>query len=225
MPCVLSVKNHGTAARAPFELRLVAALGDVKKAKSKAADAFDIIAAAQPYPVSELAPRQQSSFSWNYQIDRNCPVSDKGRSLYLLFGAAAEPHLLGQLLITVKPHLVLEEVLKTLEAFFGFVVKTQKWSAGWFTVKSKPPASTRFALVEDLLLSMRFEDEALALKYVLRVRKVKGGAGESVGFRKGKSEFEQRLERGQYLMSGGFLNHEALQAALKEALDSVDTGL
>jgi hypothetical protein len=224
VPCTLSVKNHASAPQPLNALSLRLACGDLKKVRDKSEDAFKIISCADLNPQGEVGAGQQQSFSWTFELDRNCPISEKSQSLYLLYGSTTAAIAAGQLPLTVAAHPHIEAVLRLLESSFQFVLRGQKSSKGWVQAKFKPPTSRRFSLVNELTLSLRFEESLLVLNYSFNVKKFDATTA-SVGVKKGKSELEQRLDPARYMLTGQHADDQVLGAALEEALSTVATGL
>jgi len=102
-------------------------------------------------------------------------------------------------------------------------LKAQKSKKGWVEAKLKPPAGKRFPTVQHLMLNCRFQSETLLFKYIFHVKQLQGSAISSFGIRTAIDEVEQKLDSSQYLFPGDILNHESLEAAIKEALEVVES--
>ena len=224
VPCLVSVKSHSDSSRTLSDLRLYLALGNLKKVRAKAQDSFDLISCAEYPPTVELAAGEQKSFSWNFQLDQNCAISDKNQSPYLLYGNSSDASAVGQLPLTVQIHPYIQAIFGTLETVFQFVLKGNSSKGGWTTTKFKPPTARRFSFVEELNLSCHFDNEALQLKYLFNVKKF-NSTEVGVNVTKGKTEVEQRYEASQYLFAGKFVNQEFLEGSINDALAVVSSGL
>ena len=217
----LEVKNHGSE---PFPLvnaRIELALGGLKKVREKVPGAFRPIAALPWEGSAVLAPGESASFSWSFQTDRNCPITDTGHSLFLLYGAGDAPEKMGQLQLAFQPDAIVLEFLKTLSIQFRFVKKTQKSTKDHVETKLSPPDSKNFSMLEYLFLLTRFEGDELGLRYRFQVKKVKPTPG-SPEVAKDKKEIEQRLGSAQYLQPSGRINFDAFENAIREALLEID---
>jgi hypothetical protein len=131
---------------------------------------------------------------------------------------------LGPLPFAVKPHRYIQKAITIFESPFQFVPKSQKSVNGWVEVKMKPPTARRLVLVDELLMSFRFDKDVLELKYTFKVKSFDTSAS-TVNVKKEKTVVEQRLEPKQYLLTEEHLNHEVLESKIQEALDVVSTGL
>lgn len=221
LPCTLVLKNHGSAAQKVSDVRLEVACGDPKDLKNKTDD-FELVSAATLSFPGEVAPQGQHTAQWTFDLDKNCSISDKSQTLF--FRCGAESGTIGQLPITIKPHPHTEGVLQLLETSFQFVLKGLKSSKGWVEAKLKPPSSPRFSMVNELKLGFRFDGSALLLKFKFNVKKFET-EDSAVKIGKGQTDVDKRLEESDYLRSGGYLNHEGIEAAIEDALKVVATGL
>lgn len=221
--CTLSLTNRNSSTLSINELRLDLAIADTKDVREKKEENYEIVARAEIKCPFELAAQATQSFPWTYPLDANCCISDKSQSLYVLYGGSAAA--LGLMPLNVQAHAHIQSILKTMETSFQFVLKGQKSNKGWVEAKLKPPSARRFMLVNELLLSLRFEEERkLALRFVFNVKKFDTGSAK-IGVKKGKIEVEKTLEERQYLMPGGFIKQEAVEACIEEAISSVASAL
>ncbi len=224
LPCIVSLKNRGNVAKSLDNLRLHLACGVLNKVKSKARDAFTIISSGTfPSPI-EISLERVESFPWTFALDKNCSITDKGQSLYLLLGSAADTEALNQLQLNVRPHGHIAEVFGVLETSFQFMLKDVKSVGGRVIAKFKPSSARQFRTLNELLLSARFDGEVLMLNYDFKVKTLEAGA-TSLEVKKSKKETEQRLAPEEYLFSGGFVHHSAVEAKIGDALKLVESKL
>ena len=101
VPVSLTVKNHGSESVALSALSLELALGNLKKVKAKADDAFEELVQSELDQTSVISPGSESSFSWSFALDRNSPISDKNQAPYFLYGNSVVRSHIGQLPLTV----------------------------------------------------------------------------------------------------------------------------
>lgn len=220
LPCTLSVKNHGAAPVSLSGAVLKLALGDLKKVKQKTEDAFEVIATAELTPKEHAAPQATESMSWTFQLDRNCAITDKAHSLFILYGGLGAAAGVGQLLVTVQPHQHIRSFIELMESNFQFIFRDAKSSGGWVDAKFKSPSTREFSMLEELVLGFHFSDDGLRLRYACKVKKFEA-TSVSLGVRKGKSVIERELKQSQYLLPGGFINPEGIDAEVRDALSGV----
>ena len=217
---VLTLKNHSPTALTSLNPCFHLALGELKKVRLKAPDAFEVIASGSFPTLDSLAPQAEASFPFQIPTDRNCPITDSTDSLFLLYGRGDSLEKLGQLQLQFQPFPLIQELVKTLEIHFRFITKTRKSNKNRVEVKLSPPDSRAFTMVEHLLLSLHFQKETLEASYTFHVKQVEPSAA-SYTLKKAKKEFKQSLPPSQYLLASGRTNHEALEAAIDQALDLV----
>ncbi len=219
IPCLLSVKNHASSGQSLENLVLQIACGDVKKVKQKTDEAFEVISEAALAPLGEIQSQQQVSFSWSFELDKNCAVSEKSQSLYVRFGLK---NLLHELPLSIKTHDYLQEIYRLLETYFQFVLKGEKSADGCLCAKFKPPAGQRFPMVNELYLYSKFEDGILNLRYHFKVKKL-DASSSSVGVKKGEAEIEQQLDVDKCFVSKGYVDQVFLETTIGEALANVES--
>jgi sporulation-control protein spo0M len=220
----LKVKNHGTAPLSLDSLFVTLALGNIKKAKAKASDAFEPVASPELGASCELLPGREASFAFSVQLEKNCPVTEKNQSLFFVFGSQHASDARSELRVTVLRHPHVRTIHEILESSFQCVFKSEKSSDGWLCAKFNPSSSRRLSLVNEFTLKSHFEGETLELEYVFNVKQFDTSA-TTMNVRKGQNTVSQTLAPSDYLMAGGFLNHDSVTAKISEALSAVSTVL
>lgn len=223
LPCSVTVKNHGAEPIPLAHFSLNLALGNLKKVKGKAEDAFDILVRAELDRSLTVAPGEEVSAAWDFTLDRNAPISDKGQSPYLLYGNGESSALLGQLPLTVQMHAHYRAIFDTCETVLSLINKGETWKDGYTTVKYKAPDLRKFSLVDEILISVRFVEDSLEVLFQFKVKKLDATA-TSMNFKKGKTEVVQTWSAHEYLFGGGFIRQEFVEKMLEEAMSVVATG-
>ncbi len=222
---ILAVKNHGTEPVDVARLCVKLSLGDFKRVKAKASDAFEDLLTATIEPSLHLNPQESSTRDWAIETDRNCPIADRAQSPYLQYGDASFPQALGHLPLSVKPHKYVQAVIDTMETVFNFTSKGSSSKGGQLIAKLKSPDSRRLSLVDELNLGFRFEGEDLEVFYLFKVKRFDTSAVTKVDIKKGKIEVVQCWRSAEYTFGGGFVQQEFVERSINEALDAVATGL
>jgi hypothetical protein len=225
VPCLLTVKNHSQTATPLKQLILELSLGALKKVKTKESDAFTTIERFNLGDEVQIAPAAQISFESVITLSSNAPITDKNATLYLQYGDPHSSAGLGQLLLTVHPHAHVRHIFDTMTTVFNFINKGESHKDKHTIAKLKAPDSRRFSLVEELQLSVNFEDDnALILRFLFTVKKFDHSSAK-VNVKKGKVDVTRRLEPDQYLFGGGFMRQEFVEAEIEVALAEVSSGL
>ena len=223
VPCTVKVKNHGSEPSALPQFSLVLGLGVLKKVKAKADDAFEVLSRAELDRSHVVSPGAELVSAWEFQLDRNAPVSDKNQTPFLLYGNSEELSNLGNIPLTVQMHPHLRAVFDTCETVFSLINKGETWKDGYTNVKYKAPDLRKFSLVDEIVIGVRFVDDSLELIYTFKVKKIDATA-HSLNFKKGKAEVSQTWTPQDYLFGGGFIRQEFVEKMLDEAFAVVATG-
>lgn len=216
----LIIKNHGPEAIATDDMRVQLAYGELKKVRAKDASTFEIMATSE-VGGGKVEPQKELRHSWRFETDRNAPITDKTDSLFLLYGQGT-PEKLGQLQLIFNPYSLIQEFVERLKLTYRFVVKSQKSNKGWVEVKFAAPAAKAFATLEGLILNFRFDGEALEVRYQFQIKKIEATAA-SMDMKKEKKQVTQRLEKNHYLTPSGRVNHDQLEASIREAVGQFES--
>lgn len=217
--CALTVKNRAQSPERIDAIRLELALGDFKSVKAKLPDAFVAVADANLAPPSELLADGSCSFTSSFVLEKNCDITDKNQSLFVLFGPRRNSSSGGQLQLNVLPHKHIISLFEVFGSSFQFVLKNTKSSKGWVVAKFKPSSAKRFNRLDELTLSVQFQGETLSLKYSFK-KKALEATPDTITVKKQAQTFDQRLTTADYLL-GGFPHYQGMEAKIEEALLTV----
>ena len=220
---VVKVKNHGKEAVDLSSFGAMLAYGAIKKVKAKDPSAFsDEVKLTFPAN-KKIAAGAEEELVWEFPLDRNCPITEKAGSLFIVYGELEKLEQIGHLQLAINPLKILNEFLVIFENFHRFQVKDKKSKKGWIDVKIKPPGSKEFASLEQLNLFMHInDDKELLLKYKFKTKKLDFKNGD-MGVKKGSLEFDQTLNHKQYIMFKDNPNQDGILKALDEILTQVKT--
>lgn len=222
--CTLKIINRGAESAVFKSPTLRLAVGDLKLVKAKDPGAFTTLATAELERGVEIAPGAEFVATHTFTLDRNCPIAEKAKSPFLLYGDADSDADLGQLPLTVTAHKHLQAIFDTLTTVFSFIPKGQTFKGGWTTMKLKPPESRAMSFVDELNLSLRFGENALEVAFLFSVKKF-DASQTKVGVRKDKTEIKQSWTAQEYLFGGEFIRQEFVETKVQEALAEVSSGL
>jgi hypothetical protein len=197
--------------------------GKSKKVKDKKPDAFEIISSASSEEQTEVGPGQKLSLSETFHLEKNCLISDKGQSLYLVCGQGDISQNVGHLALNILPHADIEAVIMLMENSHSFVLKSTKSQKGWVEAKFKPPIGKLYPTLDQLTLLSCFDGDKLKLKYNFSVKKLEADSS-ALKFKKAKQEVVQEVEASKYHFSPGLINHDPLDNLIGEALKTVKSG-
>jgi len=222
--CTFIVKNHSNQGQDLGKLRLDLAKANLSKLKQKSPDALDILESLDCDFLGTIDAQQQKNFSYKIQLENNCLITDRSHSLCLIYGLSEEPEATGNVLVLLKPHRHIRQILDILQGNYQFVLKSEKFSDSFVQAKLKPPSARKYSFLDELLLNIQFSPDALILKYIFKVKKIQATAA-SVAIKRGKAELEQHLDPKSYLLTAEHINPDLITAKIDEALATVSTGL
>lgn len=213
----LEVKNHGSE---PIDLASIGAYlayGNLKKVRERTPGAFDILS-SHPEQKGALAPQKEHLFSHQFSTDRNCPITDNSKSLFLIYGQGKDYEKLGMLQLSFQPYSIIEEFLNVFQTTFRFVRKNQLAVKKGVEVRLGPPSSKNFAALEGLNLTFRFDGDALEIHYKFLTKTVTATAA-SVDLKKSKTELTRTYTPDIYLRPSGRFDHERIEPAIRQDLE------
>jgi hypothetical protein len=213
----VSVKNHGSEALDLSSIGAYLAFGGLKKVRERSPKAFEVLAKSTPLSGS-LAPQKEFTFSHLFSTDRNCPITDNSKSLFLVYGQGSELEKLGMLQLAFHPFPLIEEFLNVFQTSFRFVRKAQCSVKKGVEIKLGPPTSKVFAALEGLVLIFRFDGENLEIHYTFNTKALEATAA-SVDMKKKKTQFSRVYTPDIYLRPSGRFDHERIEPAIREDLE------
>jgi hypothetical protein len=218
----LTVINQGSEPVNLDKTSVVLARGDFKKVRAKSDAAFKVLDAKAAETGTELKPGSEHSFSWEFKTERNCPITDNTSSLFIVYGQGEAHEKSGQLQLNVLPAEIIDEFIDVFVVNHRFVRKAHKYGKEGVDVKMAPPTARGFSSLEQLLLSFKFEEDQLRVRYTFSLKKIEAKAA-SVDVSKLKKEVEQLFTPKLIKLSNGHINFEAVDPSIKEALDLVES--
>ncbi len=212
----LVIKNHGSENLPLAGIYVSIAQAMSSKVKKKDPGAFKVGETVKADEAQIIAPGAEVRVPWNFSLDRNFPITDSRGSPYLIYGHGEATEKLGQLQLTIEPNRMIGEFLNVLQVQHRFVIKQKRASKGWVEVKLEPPTAKNFAAVEFLTLDFRFDDEErMETEYTFQVQKIEASAG-TVDLTHAKKDFEQVLDKTDYLLPSGRVNHDRIDSSIQE---------
>lgn len=214
------IKNHGTNQISFDQLNVALSYGVIKKIHAKADDAFksmDKIVIAENI---SLNASEEKSFSWKMELAENYPITDKQKSLYLIYGASSNPFECGQLQLSVEIEALQKFFLEMFVNFHRFQIKQTKFNKDMVEVKLVPPKSREMTVVKQLVLRMLKNDRDLKVDYVFTLEKLESVSTTEAKVQKSKKTYEQILTPKDYEEFGSF-GHDKVKAKIAEILKEV----
>ncbi len=211
----LFVTNRGGEALRDGMLEIALAYGRIRHVKAGQQDAFEIITRHRLAAALTIAPDDAHQAAWEFTLARDCPISTKEGTLFLLYGGdLAQPQGWGRIDLQVVLHPVLETLVGTIETQFQFEARGRKNVADAVEVRFNPPASYPTMKEFHARLALRGDDLDVTFRATLKALARGGAKGVST-----RSEQIQRsLPPGEYLIGNAHPDRAAMKALIGEAL-------
>ena len=159
----------------------------------------------------------EQSYEWSFQLETDCPITEKHGGIYLLFGGEDTLSEGGRLDLPIRLHPILQNFLQTFTTQFFFLEKYQKQKSDWTEVKLIPPDSKEFPNLDFVRCLLRISQEHLEAHYLFKMSGL-GRSGEKITVTKKNRELKQKIPPENYLQSGGFPNRACFRENINEAL-------
>lgn len=216
----LTIKNHGDSAIELNGKGVSLCLTEAKKFKAKDPAGIKALNTKSWPEASSVSPGSQETLNFEFELAKDCPITEKASSLYINCGEFENPFTGGHMQLDVKPINVINNYLEIFENFFKFKVKAIKNKKGFLDVKLVAPDSKELGAVEQLNLNLAVDGDELDIMYIFKLKKLAYDEG-SVSAKSEKKNFEQRLTKRQHTAFGDSPNQDGIMKAINEILDQI----
>jgi len=208
----LSVKNHSTEVSNHDDYGVFLCVGDNKKIKKKDEKSFTIL--------NETLFGESKELTFSYDLDTNCPITEKSGGIYIVCGRRDEL-LLGQhLALQVSPSKVISSFIEVIENFLRFKVKSIKTKKGSLEATIAVPTTKDYSKIMQFKLGFSSNEGKLILKYQFKIKSISFEGGFT-STKDSKQEFTQEFSPKDYLSYGDSLNQDFVIGKLNEIIDQV----
>ena len=213
----LTVRNMISETVFVKDLQVIIAYGLKKNIKAGNESPWEVLEKQVLTKNISLHAGAEQSYEWIFQLETDCPITDKQGGLYLLFGGEDTLSEVGRLDLPIRLHPILQNFLQTFTTQFFFLEKYQKRKSDWTEVKLIPPESKEFPNLDFVRCLLRISQEHLEAHYLFKMSGL-GRSGEKIKVTKKNRELEQKIPPEKYLQSGGFPNRACFRENINEAL-------
>jgi hypothetical protein len=216
----LNVKSHSPEDQDLSKIGVGLALGAAKKIKTKDAKAFKVISSTLFESNSVVKAGEETSIPWTFTLAKDCPISDKAGSIYMIAGNVETPFEAGLMELSIAPTIVISNFLEIFENMFRFKVKKMKAKKTFIEVKMQAPGSTEFGPIEQLVLQLKMDGENLDAQFNFKLSKLcyepTGVVAKVV-----EESFTQTLTPVDYKIYGDSPNQDGIMKSISKVLDQV----
>jgi len=172
-----------------------------------------------PKGITELSSltlaNDQSSLDFTFELKPDCPITEKAKSLYIIYGDLDSPFDSGFLELNITPSQTINDFIQTFEQFFRFKLKTLKMKKDVIEAVVTPPASKDWTSIQKMSLQFKMDGDDLNINYIFAIKKMSFDASaEKV--KDEKKEISVVIKKNQYERYGAFD-----QMIVKDLIDDV----
>lgn len=199
--------------------KLLIAYVEIKKFKALDENSYQIIKTIDLGDIT-LKAKESLSLPWSYILDENAYITDKKRSLYILWGDLSKK-IPASMLLNILPHPSIQKILELWEIFFRFTKKeVLSLKDQSLEIKLAPPSAREYATLENLKLQLKRKQGDLSLLTTASIQSI---AADTTGMRLAKSErtHEAAWKEKNYQLMPGHLNLEFVQNNINSILSAL----
>ena len=218
----LTVRNHSSEPLPLSDVRILFAIGNLKKVKTRDDDAFEVVSEGTPGNGAGPVPAGGTSdpLPWKFELDSNFRISDTTGSLYFLYGTGTNPAELGQIQAPVTPVHLITDFASVFPNTFQFALRHHKAKKDCVETKFAPPSGKVFPSMEQAVVQTRFEGEDFLVDFVFTMKEI-DATSPGTSLKKVKRTFERRFTPSEYRLFNGRLNKDFSEKAVGEVLDEL----
>ncbi|MGK5095129.1 hypothetical protein WDW89_24360 [Deltaproteobacteria bacterium TL4] len=221
---IFQVKNAHSEEVRVSTLSLILAYAEDKTLKKDETVEWHVIKQFDLEHDFALKAQEIKKFEWTFDLESDCPFSDKNGTLYLVYGGQEALTVGGKIDLKVRMFPILQNFLQTFETQYRFSRKYEKYKSGWVEVKFVPPPKSKdFPTLDQVLCYLKMEEQQLKVKYKFKVQSF-GRVGENMKAVAKVKEFEQSFCPDQYLQGGSFPDRLFFRQQIEEALNTAKPG-
>jgi len=216
----LKVRNREDQKKTITSFKVELAQGNKKKIKEKSISAFSMLEKVSFSDTSVVESQDENILPFFFDLESNCPVTEKSAGLYLLCGEGENPYLGGMLELNITPHQVIKNYFHVLENLFRFKVKSYKTKKGALEATVTVPNGKDFSSVQSLKMLLKMNDKNLEIQFLTKVKKMSFDGGV-MSTKDSIVDIEQVLTPEDYYIYGESINQEGISKFIESYLEQV----
>lgn len=214
---VLTVKNGGPEPVSVEGAGVALSLATVKKVHARDPKAFKDEARVAFPTATVLAAGQSLQLPCALALPPNSAISDKLLSYFVTYGRETRG---AHLQLNVVPRKIFNEVTKAMETFQRFKFKDLKSGKSCVEFKFLPPTSRDWAHVENLVLALKLEGDALHMGFTFNTKVIDKNS-VTTALTKDVRNFERVLPPREFLLGKDMPNQDGILKAIESVLVEV----
>lgn len=163
---------------------------------------------------------EENSTRFQFQLSKNCPITESLGSLYVLCGPKDQFYEGGHLELQVTPHKIITEFMQILEFQYRFKFKPLKNKKDYIEGTIVVPDSKKYTSVQQFKLHMKMTNEILQLKFQFKLKKV-DFSSRAMGTTNENLEVTREISPDDYLIYGDSINQDGICKHMDEVLEQI----
>lgn len=216
----LNVKNHNDEDVDLSTIGVFLAHVDSKKFKAKNEKAFSIREDSLFDSGTTLSKDEVKTCRFQFQLPKDCPITEKSGSLYLVCANKSNLFNGGHLELNITPFKLIMDFIQVLEFQHRFKIKSLKNKKDSIEATIAVPTTKDLTSVQKLKILLRMNGEDLETVFQFKLKKAVYGEG-GVSTEDVDLNIERVLTKADYEIFGDAFNQEGVSNIVNEIMGKV----
>lgn len=212
----LVLKNKSSAPVSLEGAGVQLSYSEIKKIQSRDPKALKAVIAVE-LDISTIDSGEEKTIPLKFKLADDCGVTDAKNSMYVALGPQKSE---SQLQVHVTPQKIFLEMIKLLETFQRFKLKSFKSNKELVEFKLTPPSSRELVQVDHLLLSMRLLEKNLLMSFDFAMKTL-DTQGVTNKVKKESKLMELTLTPKEYSLGMDMINQDVMLQRLESVVKVV----
>ncbi len=212
----LVLKNKSTSLASLEGAGVQLSYSEIKKIQTRDPKALKAIMTLD-LDIAQINAGEEKTIPLKFKLADDCGVTDAKNSMYVALGPQKSE---SQLQVHVTPQKIFLEMIKLLETFQRFKLKSFKSNKEMVEFKLTPPTSREMVQVDHLLLSMRLEERNLLMKFDFAMKTL-DTQGVTNKVKKESKLIELTLTPKEYSLGMDMINQDVMLQRLESVIKEV----
>ena len=196
------------------------AFGTIRNVRAKNEESWNIAGTSSLCANESFKSGEEKTFSWDFPLAMDCPITVKDSSLFILLGDNSNPENFGHLQLNVQLSQMLKQFIESFELFYRFTIAAMKNRKGFVEIKMLPPKTREYGFLDALNYTLRLDKDVIEIKYEASIKTISTSLGPTI-FEKGKRQFVQELCSKEFQLAPGIPNPDGFKTAIGAAIAAI----
>lgn len=194
----------------------ILSFSEIKKIQSKDPKAIKVTH-SMDLDSQTLEGLSEKEFPLKFKLSDDCGVSDNKHSLYIACGPQKVE---SQLQLNITPQKIFLEMIKLLETFHRFKLKSFKSNKEMVEFKLAPPLAREMVQVDQLVLGMKLAEKNLSMIFDFSMKSI-DTQSVTTKMKKESKLMELTLLPKEYSLGMDMINQDVMLKRLEEVITSI----